>query len=126
MVIAVTRVRMMQMAVYQVIHVVAVRHRFMAAARAVHVLGIVTAASVAARARRRIGSRDFNHVLVIVAIVRMMQMAVVQVVHVVAVLHGRMSAVGAVFVSVVGVCVAGHFIFLCEVRWGVRWRAPEH
>ena len=58
-IVAMSVVLMMQMAVYQVIHMVAVRNRFMATTRAVDVSCIMTAANMPSRTISRIG---FIHV----------------------------------------------------------------
>jgi hypothetical protein len=58
-IVAMSIVLMMQMAVYQVIHMVAMRNRFMATTRSVNVSGIMTAANMPARTIGRIG---FIHV----------------------------------------------------------------
>ena len=59
-IVAMSIVLMMQMAVYQVIHMVAMRNRFMATTRSVNVSGIMTAANMPARTIGRIGTGRFE------------------------------------------------------------------
>jgi len=103
-------VRMVQMAFHEVIHVVAMRHGFVSAVRPVLVAGFVRGAGVAAGAGRRILGRHVNHVLVIMPVVRMMQVAVVEIIHVVAVLHGVVPAAGRVLVRVIAMGLASHVL----------------
>src|ERR1700756_1301424 len=84
MVVAVIAVRMVQVAIDEIVDVIPMRHRFMAAPRSVNV-----ARGVAAAARRelvRIFCAYFEPVFVYVIIVHMMQMTVVQIVYVIVVL----------------------------------------
>jgi len=94
-------VRVVQVAVHEVIHVIAVRHGFMAAARAVDMSGFVAVA----RRGAAVGIRgaDFDDVFIDVAGVWMMQVSVVQVVNMAVVFHRGMAAVAAVLVIVMGV-----------------------
>ncbi len=99
-IVAVVAVRMMQVAVHEVIDMVAVRDRLVAAAGAVDVRGVV------AGARRGVAvgilRTDLDDVLIDVPVVRMMQMPVVQVINVPVVLHRGVAAASAVRVVVVG------------------------
>ena len=102
-------VLMMQTTVDQIIHVVAVWHGFVSAACAVAVF----ATSVHRVAAIGIGIAHFQAVLVIMLGVGVVQMPVVQIIHMVAVLNGGVSAVCAVNVGVVCVCLTiGHFCML--------------
>lgn len=109
-VIAMVAVLMMQTAVYQVIHVVAVWHGFVSAACAVAVF----AASMHRVAAIWVSIIGYvQAVLVIMLGVGVVQMPVVQIIHMVAVLDGGVSAVCAVNVGVVCVCLTiGHFCML--------------
>jgi hypothetical protein len=98
--------RVVQMAVDQVVDVVAMRYGLVAAARAVHVAGFVPGAAVGRGADRGVAGADLDHVLIDMVAMGVVQVAVVQVVHVVAVAHGGMAAAGAVGV-VVRVVVLG-------------------
>ena len=92
-IVAVTAVRMVQVAIHEVIDMVVVRYRFMATIGAVDVSGIVT------RCRRgaavRISGADFDNVFIDVIGVRMMQMPFVQVIDVTVVFHGGVPAASA-------------------------------
>ena len=103
MVVAVRPVRMVQVAVHEVVDVITVGHGFVAAVRPMDVVGGVRAAGVGRRAVGRVGDRHGEHVLVDVRLVRVMQVPVVQVVRVTVVQDGSMAAVGAVGVRMVGV-----------------------
>ena len=103
MVVAVVAMRMVQMAIDEVIDVVAMRHRFVAAAVAVHVAGFVAAAVVVRRADVRVGGADGDGVFIDVVAVRMVQVSVVQVINVAFVLDGGVAAACAVLVFVIGV-----------------------
>jgi hypothetical protein len=96
-------VRMMEMAVHEVVHVIAVRHCFMPATRAVHVSWLMSPAAVAWRALVRVFRAHFDHMLIDMIAMGMMEMAIVQVVHVVAMTNGGMATAGAVLMIVIGV-----------------------
>ncbi len=100
-------VRVMQVAVDQVVHVIAVRHGFVAATGAVNVIGRMTAAVVAGRAGRGVCRGHGDLVFVDVIAMRMMQVAIVQVVCVPVVFYSSMSAAWTMLMIVVGVDVAG-------------------
>lgn len=74
--IAVAVVRMMQVAIHEIVHVVSVRNRFMPASRSVDMPGIVTAASMRG-ASARIGGAYFERALVVMAVMGAMHMPVV-------------------------------------------------
>ena len=103
MVVAVVAVRMMQMAIDEVIDVVAMRHRFVAAARAMHVAGFVAVAVMVGGADVRVGGADGDGVFIDVVAVRVVQVAAVQVINVAFVCDGGVTAIRAVLVFVVGV-----------------------
>ena len=102
-VVTVVAVRVMQVAIHQVVGVVAVGHGLVAAIRAVDMARLVSAAIVRRGALGGIGGVDRERVLVDVPDVRMMQMPVMQVIGVPIVLDGRMTAAGAVNVIVANV-----------------------
>jgi hypothetical protein len=104
-------VGMMQVAVDQIVDVVAVRHRLVPAPGSMHVARLVTGAAVLRRAAVRIARRDLDHVLVSMIAMRMVQVTIVKIVDVIAVANGRMAAIGAVLMRVIGVfriCASGH------------------
>jgi hypothetical protein len=102
-VVAVVAVRMVQVAIDQVIDVVAVRHRFVAATRPVLVAPRVSAALMLGSALRRILGAHRHGVLLDGAGLRgMVQVAVVQIIDVAVMLYGGVAAVRAVLVGVAG------------------------
>ena len=108
-VIAMVAVLMMQTTVYQVIHMVALWQGCVSAACAVAVF----AASVHGVAAVWVGIVYFQAVFIIMLGVGVVQMPIVQVIHMVAMLDGGVSAVCAVGVGVVCVCLTiGHFCML--------------
>jgi hypothetical protein len=102
-IVAVVAVRVVQVALHQVVDVVAVRHRLVAAPWPMLVVGVVPLAAVAGRAAVGIGGGNLDHVLVDMVAVRMMQVAVMQVVDMIAMADGGMPAAGTVNVGVVAV-----------------------
>ena len=103
MVVAMVAVRVVQVAIDQVVDVVTVWDGFVAATGAMDVAGFVAAASVLGRAAVGVGGRDGDHVLVDVVAVRVVQVTVVQVVDVAIMADGRVAAAGAMGVVMVGV-----------------------
>ncbi|MCH2097921.1 MAG: hypothetical protein MK142_05990, partial [Pseudomonadales bacterium] len=99
MVIAVITVRVVQVAVDEVVDVIAVRYCLVAATRTVHVICLVTAA-VVGPTTLRIRFADRDSMLVVVILVGAMQVAVVQVADVITVLNGGVAATGSVLVVV--------------------------
>jgi hypothetical protein len=117
MVVAVVRVRVMQMASDEVVDVVAVGNRLMTAASAVDVAGLVAFTSMLRRTSRGVLDVDLEYVLIDVVVVRMMQMALVQVVEMIAVRHRDVAAAGPVLVGVIWVrAVLGHIRSVHETR----------
>jgi hypothetical protein len=109
-VVAVVAVRVVQVAVDQVVGVVAVRHRFVAAAGTVAVALVVTAAGVLRGAIGRVGRADLDRMALDAAFAHVVQVAVVQVIDVVAVLDGGVAAGWAMLVVVILVnLVLAHF-----------------
>ncbi len=118
-VVAVIAVRMVQVAVDEIVDVIPMRHRFMAAPRSVNVARLV--AATARRALVRIFGAHFELVLVYVIGVRMMQMTVMQIINVIVVLDRSMSTVRAMLVVVLSVMwfVAGAHV---DAPWLKRSR----
>lgn len=112
MVVAVSAVRVVEVAVDEVVDVVAVRDGGVSTARGVSVTRRVPGTCVRRCARRGVVAGDLDDALVHVAVMAVVEMAVVQVVDVVAVADGGVTAAGAVnvIVSVVG-RVAHDFFF---------------
>jgi len=91
-VVAVIAVRVMQVVGDAVVDVIAVRHRLVAAARTVNMAGLMTAAAMVRRAALRIGAGHLYHMLIDMAVMRVVQVAVMQIVDMTAMPHGRMAA----------------------------------
>lgn len=85
---------------------------------------VVRAARVRRRASGRIGARDFERMLVDVALVHMMQMSVVQVVDVPRVLHLRVRAARAVIVFVLFVNRMCHAAIIACLRGASKNSPP--
>jgi hypothetical protein len=93
--------RVMQVAVDQVVHMVAMRHGGVPATRPMHVIGRVCSAGMPWRARVGVRRRDGNHVLIHVITVRVVQVAVMKIVDMSFMHDGHMSAVRSVLVIMV-------------------------
>lgn len=103
-IVAVIAVRMMQVAVDQVVGMVAVGNGFMAAIRAVDVPLRMGTTIMAGRAGGRIGATDSHGVLFDRAIrVYMMKMAIMKIIDMIAMLERGVPAAGTVLVGVMGV-----------------------
>jgi hypothetical protein len=121
-VITVIAVRMMKVAVDQVVDVITMRYRFVSAARPVDMARIMGAAVMARCTSVRVLCADLKPVLVYMIGMRMMQVPVMQVIDVIAMFDGRVPAVRAVLMVVVGMMgfVAGahleapRFIWNCQ------------
>ncbi len=100
MIVAVAIVRVVEMAIDQIVGVIAMRHGGMAAAGTVDVTGGVAGAAMVRRALGRVGRVDRDRVLVDVIAVEVVQVAVVQVVDVASVLDRDVAAAGAVHMIV--------------------------
>jgi hypothetical protein len=105
-IVAVTGVWMMQMVPDTVIGVGAVRHRLVAATRAVDMSSVVTAAAMTGGALIRVFGRYLDHVLVDVALVRMMQVTLVEVIDMARVAHRRVAAAGAMLMCMAGMLIS--------------------
>lgn len=101
--------RVMQVAVHEVVDVVAVRHRFVPAARPMHMTGAMASAVMLRRAAVRVGCADGDYVLVDMVAMHVMEVAVMQEIDVAFVAHRGVTALRAVLVVVMGVLGAtGH------------------
>jgi hypothetical protein len=101
MVVAVIAVRMVQVAVDEIVDVIPMWHRFMATPRSVNVARLVAAA--ARRTLIRIFGAHFEPVFVYMIGMRMVQMAVMQIIDVTVVLDCGMPTVRAMLMVVMGV-----------------------
>jgi hypothetical protein len=122
MVVAMITMRMMQVAVDDIVDMIAVRYRFVSASRPVHMDCIMGAAAVVRRTLIRILRADLEPVLVYMIAMRMMQVTIMQVIDMIAMPDGGVPAVRAVLMVVVGMMrfVAGahteapRFIWHCQ------------
>jgi hypothetical protein len=99
-IVAVVAVGMMQVVVYQVVHVIAVRNGFVATSGAVFVGLLVTAAGVLRGAGGRIRRIYRQRVLFNSVAIRMVQVAVVQIIDVAFVQDRSVAALRAVLMRV--------------------------
>lgn len=106
MVVAVVAVRMVEVAIDQVVDVVAVRNGRMAAVGPMHMAFLVPAAVMGGSAAIGVGGIDLENVLIDVTGVRMVQVAIVQIIHMSVVLDSQVAAARAVLVVVVRVNLA--------------------
>jgi hypothetical protein len=105
-VIAVVSVRVVEVAVDQVVDVVAVRNGRMAAVGPMHMAFLVPAAVMGGSAAIGVGGIDLENVLIDVTGVRMVQVAIVQIIHMSVMLDSHVAAARAVLVVVVCVNLA--------------------
>lgn len=108
MVVAVISMRVMQVAIHQIVDMIAVGNRLMAAPGTVNMVGVMPPTLVGRRTAIRIGITDLDHMLVDMILVRMMQMPIVKVVDMAVVLDSRVAAARAMFVLMVGMNLAAH------------------
>lgn len=101
-VIAVIAVRMMKVAVDQIVDVITMRYRFVSAARPVDMARIMGATVMVGCTLVRVLCADLKPVLVYMIGMRMMQVPVMEVIDVIAMFDGRVPAVRAVLMVVVG------------------------
>lgn len=96
-VIAMVAMLVVQPTIDQIVDMIAVRHRFVAATRTVEMPVIMTRMVLDWMATAWIGCADFDHMLIDMIAMWVVQMAIVQVVNMVTVLYGSVTATGAVF-----------------------------
>lgn len=99
-IVAVTAVRVVQMAIHQVIDMIAMRYRLVPAVRTVSVRLLMGRATVVRRAFLRIRRGYFNLMVVHMIAVSVMQVAIVKIIGVAVVFHGNVPAVWAMHVAV--------------------------
>lgn len=107
MIVAVIAVRVVEVAADSVIDVAAVRNCFVTAARAMNMPRRMTAAVMVRGTAVGVVPGYFDHVLVDVTFVRMVQVAIVQIVDVAAMPHGGMPATRTVLMGMVGMVWCG-------------------
>ena len=101
-------VRMVQVAVDEIVDMIAMRNCFVSAVWTVHMTGSVSRAAMIRRAGGGIRRADFQLAFIEVAFVRRMQVAIVQVVDVTIVLNRSMAAACAVDMIVIFVDMVTH------------------
>jgi hypothetical protein len=102
MIIAVITVRMVQMAIDEIVDVVAMWDCFVAATGSMNMRSIMSGAAMVGRATIRVLVTRFNPMFINMIRVRMVKMAVVEIVHMVAVPDGNVAATGSMRVVVIG------------------------
>jgi hypothetical protein len=112
--VAMSAVRMVEMAGNQIVDVIAVRDGLMPAVGPVLMAGLVSLAFVARGTVLRIRRAHRNHVFIVVVIMVMVQMSIVQVIDVILVLNPGVAASWSVNVDVVasGVHLVRHDVSL--------------
>ncbi len=104
MVIAVVAMRMMQVAVDEIVDVIPMGHRFVTATRTMYMAGLVSAAGVIGSTDFGVRFADFDDMLFDGAVcILMVQMPVVQVVGMTIMIHGCVATLLAVLMLVIGV-----------------------
>jgi ketopantoate hydroxymethyltransferase len=106
-IVTVIAVRMVQMAADAIIDMVAMGHCLVTAARAMHMTGFVTAAAMISGTNIRVRGRHFDHMLIDMPFMRMVQMAVMQIVDMTLVAHGLMPAAGPMLMRMFRMLCAG-------------------
>ncbi|MBC3335410.1 hypothetical protein HU732_03850 [Pseudomonas proteolytica] len=107
MVVAVVTVRVVQMAVHQVLDMVAMRHGLMTAIWPVYMTCGVAVALVGRRAAIRVEGIYRQAVLVDVIAMHMVQVTIVQIVNMAIVLNRRMATARLVLMVMIGMLRAG-------------------
>lgn len=100
MVVAMVAMRVMQVAIHQIVHMVTVRHSRVSTVRAMYVIDRVCGADVLRCAGHGVGYRNGYPMLIHVVAVGMMEMTIVEIVNVSFMHYGHMSALRAVLVIV--------------------------
>lgn len=101
MVVAMVAMRMVQMAVDEIIDVIAMWHGLMTATGSMDMRGIMTSATMFRGAVRRVFLTYLDNMLVDMTIMRMVKMTVMQIINMVAVANSNVSATGFVLVIMV-------------------------
>jgi hypothetical protein len=102
-VVAVVAMRMVQVAIDEVIDVVAMRHGFMTATRSMNMAFAMSRALMLRRAPVGVGGRNLDHMLIDMPVVHVVQMTIMQVIDVAIMADGGMAAARPVDVVVIGV-----------------------
>jgi hypothetical protein len=100
-------VRMMQVAIDQIVHMASMRHRLVAAPGPMYVTWIVTGAPMLRSALVGIGRGDLDDMFIDVVAMHMMEMPVMQIVDMAVMMNGRMPAIRAVNMRMIGMLGVG-------------------
>lgn len=100
-------VRVMQVVGDAIVDVIAMRHRLVTAAGAVDVAGRMPIAAMVHSAAVGVAGGDFDHMLVDMIAMRVVEMAVMQVVDMPPVAHRRVAAARSVLMGMAGVVGSG-------------------
>jgi hypothetical protein len=100
-IVAMIPMRMMQVAVDQIIDMIAMRHRLVTAIRTVLVIARMAAAIMIRRALVGIAGAHVDGVFVEVILMRVMKVAIMEIVHVIAVLYRGVAAARTMLVGMV-------------------------
>ena len=113
--------RMMQVAMDQIIDMVPVRYHLMAAARPMHMALFVAYTGVIGRTAVGGGRRDLDRVLIHMVTVHMVQVAVMDVVHMVQMVYCGVTTAGTVLMQVLGVVRQGTGFHGVDFLFGRSW-----
>jgi hypothetical protein len=105
-IVAMAVMRVMQVAVYQVVDMISMRHRIMAAIGTVHVPFLVANTLMIGRASVRVRCVHFNHVFINMIPVHMVQVPVMKIIDVFVMTDRLMPAVWPVLVRVASMLLA--------------------
>jgi hypothetical protein len=99
-VVAMIAMRMMQVAIHQIVQMITVGNLGVSTGRSMAVVLLMASASVLGAAGRRIGPIDFQNVVINMVAMNVVQVAIMQIIRVAVVLDGDMAALRAMFVGV--------------------------
>ena len=103
MVVAVIAVRVMQVVADAIVHVIAMRNRLVATAGAMNVTRFVATAAVVGGALVGVTGRYFDHVLIDMIAVRVVQVTIMQIIGVAAMANRGVPAAWTMLVGMIGV-----------------------
>lgn len=108
MIIAVVTMRMVQVAIDQVVDVIAMRNWLMAAPRAMSVVWVVAFAAVLRSTGIGIRSGHLDDMFIYMIFMKVMQVAVMEVINMVTMHDAGMTTIRAMLVGMISVRVAAH------------------
>ena len=107
MIVAVVTVKMVEVIADAIIDMISVGHGLVPTSRTMPMGGIVIPTGVAGSAAVGVRACNFDHVLIDMILMRVVQVAIMQIVNVVSMAYGGMTAIGAVLMGVVGMGAMG-------------------